>query len=736
MPGYVRLNSVQGYQNVGEPSSSQCALAGEPTFAPDQTLPAAKDAHSNWQHVQNLDEFFTHIYEYHQRHGFYCLLLSDLLELFQFIFVVSFAVILATCVDYSMLFNGFAVDMTKASLWDVIDCSSSGTACSLGNPWMVVAIIIACVFWLHRLVRLFYRCTVFLDIRNFYYTALKVEDSMLRNMTWYDVQDRLCDENAPYKLCIQKSHLTSMDIYQRILRRKNYLVAMFNKGLLPARLKLPLIGDVCFMTLGFKFNLELLFFWGPWSPWENYWQLKADYKRRDGRQKLKDDLSRVILWFALANLVLAPLIFVWQILYCLFTYVEMLKREPSILGTRKWSMYGRYFFRHFNELDHELDNRLCYAYKPASLYMQMFYSSTAEIIAKNVAFVASAIFSVFFILSIYDEDVLRVHNVLQLLTISGCIVAACNTFIQDENAVFCPEMMMNTVLAYVHYLPSSWRAQAHSEWVRREFARFYQYRFTFILEELLSPIVCPFVLLLWLRPSAGLFVDFFRNFTVEVSGLGDVCSLAQVDLRHCGDPAYHMVGRPPPKEGEVAKARHGKVEMSLLHFISTNPRWEPPGDAVEFLNSFRAQADKDARSLEANGEALENPLAQSLYTYLTPNVVPSYRMARGPGVSKSAVPLAESSQLSSLTASGVFASTFYQRSHSPSVICLGAPFASTGGSTGPSHLLSLLSPVNLDILYLHELHKRRQQAGTYGSIPSSSVEQLSPFGGRRRTSAM
>ncbi|CDW59633.1 APG9 domain containing protein [Trichuris trichiura] len=429
MPGYIRLNSQQRCQNVGE-ASSQNLLSNEATFAPNQMLEAATDALSNWQHVQNLDEFFTNIYEYHQRHGFYCLLLADLLELFQFVFVVAFAIILTTCVDYRILFDGRIADMTRASLWDVIDCSGDGAACSLSNPWMIVTIIFASVFWLHRLVRFFYRCTVFLDIRNFYYTVLKVEDSMLRNMTWYDVQDRLCDKNAPYKLCIQKSHLTSMDIYQRILRRKNYMVAMFNKGLLPVRLKLPLIGDVCFMTLGFKFNLELLFFWGPWAPWENYWQLKADYKRRDGRQKLRDHLSRVILWFGLVNLLLAPLVFIWQILYCLFTYVEMLKREPSILGTRKWSMYGRYFFRHFNELDHELDNRLCYAYKPASLYMQMFYSSTAEIIAKNVAFVASALFSVFFILSIYDEDVLRVHNVLQLLTISGCIVAACNMFIQ------------------------------------------------------------------------------------------------------------------------------------------------------------------------------------------------------------------------------------------------------------------------------------------------------------------
>lgn len=58
----------------------------------------------------------------------------------------------------------------------------------------------------------------------------------------------------------------------------------------------------------------------------------------------------------------------------------------------------------------------------------------------------------------------------------------------------------------------------------------------FILEELLSPIVTPLILIFCLRPRALEIIDFFRNFTVEVVGVGDTCSFAQMDVRQHGHP--------------------------------------------------------------------------------------------------------------------------------------------------------------------------------------------------------
>lgn len=62
----------------------------------------------------------------------------------------------------------------------------------------------------------------------------------------------------------------------------------------------------------------------------------------------------------------------------------------------------------------------------------------------------------------------------------------------------------------------------------------------FILEELLSPIVTPFILIFHLRNKSLEIIDFFRNFTVEVVGVGDICSFAQMDIRRHGNPTVRF----------------------------------------------------------------------------------------------------------------------------------------------------------------------------------------------------
>ena len=59
----------------------------------------------------------------------------------------------------------------------------------------------------------------------------------------------------------------------------------------------------------------------------------------------------------------------------------------------------------------------------------------------------------------------------------------------------------------------------------------FQMKLSYIIEELLSPIVTPFILIFKLRYRSAEIVDFLRTSTVDVQGVGDVCSLAQLDLK-------------------------------------------------------------------------------------------------------------------------------------------------------------------------------------------------------------
>ena len=61
---------------------------------------------------------------------------------------------------------------------------------------------------------------------------------------------------------------------------------------------------------------------------------------------------------------------------------QLVRREPGVLGSRRWSNYGRLYLRHFNELDHSLNQRLNRGYKPATGYMASFVNHSLAETAK------------------------------------------------------------------------------------------------------------------------------------------------------------------------------------------------------------------------------------------------------------------------------------------------------------------------------------------------------------------
>lgn len=89
-----------------------------------------------------------------------------------------------------------------------------------------------------------------------------------------------------------------------------------------------------------------------------------------------------------------------------------------------------------------------------------------------------------------------------------------------------------------NFLLSLFKVIFYSLQVRNEFSKLFQFKAIYLLEELISPLITPFILILLLRPKALEIVDFLRHFTVEVVGVGDVCSFAQLDIHKHGQPQW------------------------------------------------------------------------------------------------------------------------------------------------------------------------------------------------------
>jgi len=140
-----------------------------------------------------------------------------------------------------------------------------------------------------------------------------------------------------------------------------------------------------------------------------------------------------------------------------------------------------------------------------------------------------------------------------------------------------------------------------------------------LLNELISPLVTPFILFFWLRPRALEIVDFYRNYTAEVMGVGDVCAFSMMNLRKHGNPAWRSPGiavpstptrmpipTPTVKLPQIDQAEDGKLEMSLLNFSVRNPSWDPVDiEAKEFVDEIIA---KTRQQYSLTNRSIINPV--------------------------------------------------------------------------------------------------------------------------------
>ena len=580
-----------------------------------------RDGHSSsWRHfTEDLDFFLTKIYRYHQRSGFKCIILDQILGLIQFIFVVIFSIFLLHLVDYECMTKSPScklVSQGKVRIHDVILPWSSIEL----SIFEIVLIIFASLFWVIRVIKTIKSIIVNHAIKIFYREALQIQD--VTAYTWQDVQSRLIA--SKHHFLFQEVALNELDVHNRILRHTNFLVALMNKGLLPVHYHVPLLGDVTYFSKGLVFNINYLIFKGPFAFFETSWKLRSEYKSSANRMELAGKFANNCLLFAILNLALSPFIFFWQILTLFFAYVEVLKRDPNmILGSRNWTHYARWFCRHFNELDHQLDDRLNRGYKSATKYMNSFTNPFIEIVAKHVAFIASSILAVLISLTIYDEDVITVEHILTIMTGMGAVIAVSRAFITDDtNPMKQTQTDLYTqILEHLHYIPYGYAP--YSNQARTVMSTLFQYRVVNLFEDLISPIVTPFILVSVFRNKSLEIVDFFRNFTVEKHGTGDVCTFALLNIKENGNSLWkppssptspssgstgptssddnlthgqgtRKLGLPDHGAESLACTDNGKLELSLIHFKLTNPSWEPSllsqNKFVKFVTDRAAQS--------------------------------------------------------------------------------------------------------------------------------------------------
>ena len=558
--------------------------------------PSTYDSTNSWQPlIQDLDFFLSSVYRFHSRSGLTCIVVDSLLSLIQFLFILFFSIFVIHMINYHLIFNHQQLEPNKKiTIRDVILPVNS----IILSPFEIFLLVFAAIYFVYRVLRSLRNISINISINNFFKNVLKVKD--VNNYTWNEIMSKLIVHQRLFNLSDNKTDtsLTELDIINRIMRHDNYLIALMNRGLIPVHFRL--IGtnkSITHFNNNFLWNLKFLLFKSPFSSlFETNWRLKSLYRDIRLKEEASKTFARNCKRLALLNLIFSPLIFLFSLLNSFFVHAEAVKRDPSgTFGARVWSVYTRIFCRHFNELDHSLNERLDRGFKSAVKFCDSFSDPLTVIIARHLSFISSSILAVLLLLTIYDEDVLSVEHVLSIMTVLGVIIAISHSF-SDDNRLppkYSREELYSQTLKHLHYLPSF--GPSSKDYFNNVL---FQYRIVFLVESLISPLITPFILYFSLSNKSNEIIDFFRNFTVEVTGVGDVCSFALMNFKRNGNKQVFVditddVEQDVPEQVDQPVSHHdttqdmnmntsgGKLELSLVNFQLQNPNWNPNHESLQ-----------------------------------------------------------------------------------------------------------------------------------------------------------
>lgn len=493
----------------------------------------AAEAMWTYTNAHNLDAFLLEIYQYYVEHGVYSILLSRAVSLLAELFVFSFAVFLTTCIDYSKIPSSRATAEVT-----IPRCLSKAS-------WIKsAAIFVFVIYWLSRLVQHVSAIPRLFRIHNFYLHVLGINDKDIQTVSWVRVVDGLVrvknanvataepTSNARRFLHHDKpvQRLNAESIANRLLRQDNYYVALYNKDIFDFSLPLPFVGSRQFYSKSLEWCIDFCLTNFIFDEQGSIRPFCLDVKNR---KALVNALQRRLQFTALTSVLIAPFNIIRFCITYFFRYYTEFTRNPSRLSARTFTPFAEWKIREFNELDHLFQRRLRQAFPFANDYLKQFPKDKTDQVCRFVALISGAIAAVLALLTLWDPELFLGFEVTPgrtavfYLTVTVGIFGVAHGSLPDENEVHDPVLHLKEVLMFTHYMPAHWRDRLHSTEVLSEFSAMYQMKILIFVEEILSLLFAPWILLRNASPTrSARIIDFFREQTVHVEGIGYQCNFA------------------------------------------------------------------------------------------------------------------------------------------------------------------------------------------------------------------
>lgn len=480
-----------------------------------------------WANIENLDTFLQQVYEYYLGNGFYCIITEKVIHLATILFVVFISTYMGHCIDYSRLSSSHTFEEIH-----IEQCYKTQI-----SPTAKVFLWIFYAFIGLKVLQLYFDVKALKDIRNFYNYLLSISDKDLQTIPWQSVIQQLVllkDQNAITANATEvkaKNRLSAHDVANRIMRKENFVIALYDNNILDLSLPVPLL-RTCALTKTLEWNINLCILGFAFNE-KGY--LKQAFLRESQREYLGEELKKRFVLAGFLNIILSPFLVTYFVLLNFFRYFNEYKTSPGSIGSRQYTPIAEWKFREYNELYHIFQKRMRLSMIIADNYVNQFPNTLLSLTLSFIQFVSGSFVAILGILTIFDPDnflnfeITPDRTVLFYMTVFGTLWAVCHSSINDEYTVLKPEETLEELVSYTHYAPKEWKGKYHTEDIKNEFCRLYNLRITLLLRELVSIIITPFILWFSLPKNSERIIDFFRECTVYEEGLGYVCKYAMFE---------------------------------------------------------------------------------------------------------------------------------------------------------------------------------------------------------------
>lgn len=462
------------------------------------------------------DIFFKDIYEYHQKKGFICILLSALSFVLTILFCIFFSTFMFVCIDWENLRKHHE---NEYNFLDAIyeNCEPNNTYQNI-LKWIIRVFIIG---WIYILIQKSIYVYRMYNVRHIWNNYLNLNPDT-RWETWQNVIDR-------YHFQIDEA-TDSHYIVNRIMRWDNYIISMilndvfsFDKyeksGILLFTEILEINITYCIKSTLFKDNVLL-----------------SDILLRKNVEKYSELLRKRFIIFGVINLILSPFLFVAFSISLIYRYITEYHNNPKAIGLYVFTPTAKWKLRDFNELPHIYMSRLNKARPKIMEYLAQYVNYESNVIVKFFSFIIGTIFFILIGMSFLNPNiiisvVLLTKPVIFYVSIFGAIYITLKTLTDEHDETTCvyePDEKFNELVKVLHYTPPSWDNLTTKERYI-EIRNLFRSKWVVLAQEILSVFYVPFILMFYMTTKSTPIINFFRENSVYVDKLGVICFNANFD---------------------------------------------------------------------------------------------------------------------------------------------------------------------------------------------------------------